>query len=232
MLKQSYQKEDQIPENLKGAYVADTSGVFVLDELGAEHPTLKKNAELVAENTRYRGLNTKLQNEKTQLESRSVPEGFVAVKVEDAPIIEKIKTTGLTVEELTNLKTENEDFKRKESESALQTLRRSAGKFLGYNEDAFERLAKDLDLTEKDGKFFTKDGANETPLTKEFVEKSETFKPFLSSLAPQAYKPGNLPDPRPDGAGGGVFDRIRDAVKTGGSKPPVDIDVRFGRANA
>ena len=204
MLKPSYDREDQIPENLKGAYVADASGVFVLDKLDAEHPVVKKNAELARENTAFRGTNTKLANEKAQLEARSIPEGYVAVKAEDAPIIEKLKATGVSLEELPTLKNENDEFKRAKAEAESLNVRCKAAERLGYNQDAFAALAKNLDIVSEGDKDFVnvkndKGEIEKKPLTKEFVEASETFQPFMTSLTQQP-KSGASPDPKIIGA--------------------------------
>lgn len=243
MLKPKYDREDQIPENLKGAYVADAkTGTWVLDELDAEHPVVAKRDELLAENTRYKGLNTKLQNEKAQLESKAIPEGHVAVKAEDAPIIEQVKTLNIPVKELGTLKEENDRFKRQETETNARNLRLAAAEKLGYtNADAFAHLAKDLDIVQEGDAHFVnvkndKGEVEKKPLTTEFVESSETFKPFLSSLTTQPAKPGAGPNPRPQGGSSSVFDKIRENAKSQSEAakpaPGSDIDSRFGRQAA
>jgi hypothetical protein len=204
MLKQKYEREDQIPENMKGAYVADSSGVWVLDELDAEHPVVKKNSELVGENTRYKSLNTRLQNEKTQMESKTLPEGYIAVKSEDAPLIEQVKALNIPLKDVPNLKAENERFKQQELEQNALSLRLGAAAKLGYSADAFARLSKDLEIVQEGDNHFVnvrndKGEIEKKPLTKEFVESSDTFKPFLSSLQATTPQPGNSHDPKPAG---------------------------------
>lgn len=237
MLKPKYDREDQIPDNLKGAYVPDPSGVYVLDQLDAEHPVLKKNAELVRENTSTKGLNTRLMNEKTSLESRSIPEGYVAVKAEDAPLIDKVKAIGIPVDELATIKTENETFKKQQAERSATNIRRGAASKLGYNPDAFAPLAKDLDIVQEGDDYFVnvkneKGAVEKKALTSEFISGSDAFKPFLSSLSATPLTPGNTHDPRPQGGASGLYDRIRESVKKQNetASAPVSIDQRFGKA--
>ncbi|HXG85095.1 MAG TPA: hypothetical protein VNI84_13830 [Pyrinomonadaceae bacterium] len=204
MLKPSYDSEDKIPDNLKGAYVADSSGTWILDDLDKEHPILRKNSELQREKNTLSTQNTKLSNDKTLAESKSIPEGYVAVKAEDAPVIEKFRAAGVSLEELPQLKTKVEAFERERREAASLDYRKSISKKLGYdNADAFARLAERLDIVpEGDADFVqfknNKGEIEKKPLTKEFVESSDVFKPFLSSLnVEQQTKPGNMHDPKP-----------------------------------
>lgn len=203
MLKTSYDREDLVPENLKGAYVADASGKYVLDQLDAEHPIVRKNTEIVQEKTRAVANATKLADEKAVLEARSIPEGHIAVKAEDASIIEKFKATGVSLDELPNLKSENESFKAEKSAADGLRIRKAAGKKLGFNEEKFAVLAKDMQIAEDGENFVVVSGSNGTtekkPLTKELIESSDVFKPFIDSLTTTPQNPGNQHEPRPSG---------------------------------
>jgi len=76
------------------------------------------------------------------------------------------------------LKTENDTFKSEKAKSEGLSLRKEAAKALGYNEDAFARLAANLEIV-KDGDKFK---VGDTVLTKDFIEKHEDFAPFVGSL--------------------------------------------------
>lgn len=224
------------PENLKGAYV-QKDGVWVLDDLSDDHPVVVTKTEL--ENTQ-KGLKSQIDNltatngnlerERDEHKGKAIPHGFRAVSKEIAELGEAVKQQGLSKDELGSLKTELDTFRNREAEEGAKALRREAAKSLGYtNEDAFARLAKEMAI-EKDGdKFIVKSGEESKPLTKEFIEASDDFKPFLSSLVAQPPKQGNGGDPPPTSGATGFFDRIRESVKSD-SKPPVaDINARFGK---
>lgn len=224
------------PENLKGAYV-QKDGVWVLDDLSDDHPVVVTKTELEttqktlkAQIDNLTAATGNLERERDEYKGKAIPHGYRAVSKEIAELGEAVRQQGLSKDELGALKTELDTFRNREAEERASSVRREAAKFLGYtNEDAFARLAKGLTI-EKDGdKFVVKSGEEAKPLTKEFIEASDDFKPFLSSLVAQPPKQGNGGDPPPANGATGFFDRIRDSVKADAKPPVADINARFGK---
>lgn len=206
-MKPFYQNETDIPDNLKGAYEAK-NGRYELLKLSDEHPVVKHNETLVREKgeveTKLSNLTAtvgNLERERDEAKAKTVPHGFRAVKTDVAELGEAVKASGLTKEQFTALKTENDEFKAKAAEDAKTELNREAGKFLGYNETAFAKLAGSLDLTkDSEGKFTVKDGEVTKPLTKEFVEAHADFSEFLDSLKAKPRTKTPFPENEGDGA--------------------------------
>lgn len=234
MPKSFYANETDIPENLKGGYEAK-NGRWELTKLDDEHPTIitnkslnKTQGEQKTQIDNLTATNGNLERERDEAKAKSIPSGFRAVSKEIAELGEAVKSVNLSKDEVAALKTENDKFKSAAAETTANALRREAGKFLGYqNEDAFARLAKDLELVKDGDKFSVKVGDKTELLTKEFVEKSETFAPFIRSLNEK-----NKKTPFPESGGGtgeNIYDNIRESVKKQADAPKVDIDARFGR---
>lgn len=106
-----YANESDIPENLKGAYVARNSR-YELAKLEADHPSIVALDEIKLKHDTLKTQNGELLEAQTRLESKLLPDGQVAVD----------KT------EYETLKTENEGYK------ALGELSEIKPKVEGYDE--------------------------------------------------------------------------------------------------
>lgn len=229
--------DSEPPDNLKGAYV-QKDGAWFLDDLSDEHPLVMTNKSLNTEQGKLKtqidslqATHGNLERERDEYKTKAIPHGYRAVSKEIAELGEMVKQNGLTKDEIPNLKSDLDSFRNKEAQAAKVAVYRKAAQFLGYtNEDAFARLANELEIAETDGKFTVRVGDEQKELTKEFIESTDTFKPFISSLTAQPPKPGNGGDPKPTGAANGFFDRIREAVKSESVQPKADIDARFGKS--
>ncbi len=231
-----FDSKNEIPEHLQ-SQATEVDGKWELDASGV----LNKNKELL-------GKNAKLAREKEEAEAAKeaaeadatewkgkakIPSGQTLVAKDVAELGAAVKESGLSKDEIAKLKTENDEFKSKAAESQGLEIRREAAKYLGYtNEDAFARLAKDVQITKDGDKFTVKVGDESKPLTKEFVEKHETFVPFLSSLS---EKPKNTPFPGKEAEGEptDTFDKIRKEVQEKGEKKETrSLESAFGRPAA
>ena len=212
MLETEYSTLDAIPENLRGAYVA-TDGKFVLDKLKDSHPKMVENKNLIEEKriaesslTAARGEITKLSNAKTLLENKALPDGYIAVKAEDAPIIEKFKAANVSLDDLTSAVKERDELRQEKQTRDEDLIFEAGGAAIKRNPSALRDHAKANGLkikretSEADGKTIEKfsmvktvDGKEEsTPLT-EYVEKHANY---IAPLEVKA-KPGNGFDPPP-----------------------------------
>ncbi len=99
MLKHYYENETDIPDNLKGAYVAK-GGRYELAELDKDHPVVKKNKELLGTNSTLTSQNNELLHEKVRLETSSLPEGKVAVEPEIEKLGNAAKAANLKASEI------------------------------------------------------------------------------------------------------------------------------------
>lgn len=118
MLKPFYQNESDIPESVKGAYIAK-NGRYELDELDTSHPVLEKNRELLTKNSTITTENQRLNSEVAKLEGKALPEGKIAVDKA----------------EFDTLKTEAETAKaQRDAYAALGTIDELKPKVEGYDE--------------------------------------------------------------------------------------------------
>lgn len=218
MLKTSYPDQDSVPENMRGAYVL-SGGKWILDEVSNDHPLIVKREELLRENSSQKGKITRLENEKSALESDVLPSGHVAVPRADAELIEKVKPFGTSSEIVTNL-TEHKTLKEEVDTRKRSDHLREVARVLQFEPEAFVRLQglPEFEIREKDGQkqviAKVKDGANtvEKPAN-EFIESSADIAPFLPALRT---------------SNGGV--RVHGSTPTGGT-PPKDVFTRI-RDNA
>lgn len=127
MLKRSYAKLEDIPQALRSEYVLK-DGKYVLDVEGFENvdSVLDKNQELLAQHstdkteiTSLKGQVTKLTNEKTALEGKSLPDGHVAIPAADKPLYDTVKSLNLPAEEIKTKVTEHGALKDKERRTEL-----------------------------------------------------------------------------------------------------------------
>jgi len=187
MLRTSYNAESEIPENMKGAYVA-RDGKFVLDDLADDHPVVTSKKDLLREKSTAVRKSEELQADLDNAKTSSIPRGHVAVAKADAELLDKIKTHGSgdeVVAKLTEHKTLKEETDKRKRDDSL----REVAKLLSYEPEAFVRLQSlpEFDIREKDGQKTViakvKDGNTivEKP-AQEFIEGSADFAPFLPAL--------------------------------------------------
>jgi len=192
MLKQTYDTQESIPENLHGAYI-QSGGKWTLDELPGDHPVVAKRDELLRENTSQKGQITRLTNEKTALEASVIPSGHVATPKADADFIEKVKPLGTSAEIETKVREHTELKSKQESREKADALGQiAAGN--GYDPEKIAALEDRFPAplfreVEVDGKkqrrayFKTRDGDKEVERSFiEYLENDPKLKPLQDSL--------------------------------------------------
>jgi hypothetical protein len=215
MLQKSYASQDQIPENLRGAYIQKGSE-WVLDDLSDDHPVVTHKKTLERDLSTERGKVTRLTNDKTELEKNVLPPGTKAVPEADAELVELVKPLGdkkavkAVLDEHKTLATEKQE---REQDSLLER----AAKELGYeNVAAFRAVAKGLKLDIKfkpekiDGKDVEKPYVGDKSLadhiaaTPELKDAEPVFKAKPQAPAPSTEGgSGNRPAPEGGGDKGG-----------------------------
>ena len=184
-----YNTLEEVPEALREHY-KKSDGRYVPD-LSEDHPVLVHNKTLLSEKTTATNKVKELEADIAASSEKSIPRGHVAVKKEDAQLLDQYKALGTPDEVGTKLAQGKTDAEELATRTRSETLRKVA-KAHNYNEDAFALLS---DLPEfisrpsKDGKttdWFAqikddKGVITEKPV-KEFVESSEKIKPFMASL--------------------------------------------------
>lgn len=199
MLKFYYANESDIPDNLKGAYEVK-NGRYELARLADDVPVIAHNKTLVnekaAEESKANDLSVKLSNAErdlTELKTKSVPNGFRAVPKADFELLDAIKPLNLSKDELTSLKSENEQFKTEKAQTAELTNKTRAFEFAGVKDpSAALKLSASNDLKiewkEINGKqtpfhVSEKDGQKvETAIDKDFINRTDGFKEFAGAL--------------------------------------------------
>jgi hypothetical protein len=139
MLKLSYDKLEDIPENMRGAYV-QKDGKYVLDELSADHPVLVNNATLKTEKSAAIGRATTLQNQVTELSTKSVPEGHVVIPVADKQLLDEVKPLG-DAKFIKERVTGYEPLKQKAEAADREQKLTQVAEILGFNPKAFAALS-------------------------------------------------------------------------------------------
>lgn len=213
MLKQSYDSQDAIPENLRGAYVL-SDGKWVLDSLPADHPIVSKRDELLRENSTQKGTITRLNNEKTALEGNVLPAGHVAVPSADAQYAEKLKPLGTAAEIESKLQAHDElksKLESREKSDALRTIALESG----YDPDKIAALEDRFPVpsfkeVEVDGK------KQRRPIFKTLIDGKEVERTFIEHLeSDPKLKP--LQDSLKAAQGNGT--RVHGSSGSGGSPP-------------
>lgn len=233
MLKTSYSNQEDIPENMRGAYVL-SGGKWILDELDKDHPIVAKREELLTENSTQKRKITRLENEKGALESEVLPDGHVAILKADAELVEKVKPFGTSTEIVTKL-TEHKTLKEESETRRRSDHLTEVAKVLGYTPEAFVRLQglPDFDIREKDGQKqviakVKENGVITEKPANEFIESSADIAPFLPALKTQ----GNGVRVPGSGSGNGspnkdVFTRIRERAQQKQKQSETDLHPFF-----
>lgn len=216
MLKTSFSNQDEIPENLRGAYVL-SGGKWILDELDKDHPVVAKREELLTENSSQKRKITRLENEKGALESEVLPDGHVAILKADAELVEKVKPFGTSTEIVAKL-TEHQTLKEESETRKRSDHLTEVAKVLGYEPKAFVLLPNlpDFEIrgegNDKTAIAKVKEGnvITEKP-GKEFIESAPAYEPLLPALRTS----GNGVRVPGSGSGNGspnkdVFTRLRE----------------------
>lgn len=184
-----YNTLEEVPEALREHY-KKSDGRYVPD-LSDDHPVLVHNKTLLSEKTTATNKVKELEADLAATSEKSVPRGHVAVKKEDAQLLDQYKALG-TPGEVGAIKTEHATLKEKDTKRERDDTLRKVAKAHNYNEDAFV-LLRDLpdfiSRPSKDGKsvdWFAQIKDDKGVITekpaKEFVESAEHIKPFMSSL--------------------------------------------------
>ncbi len=133
MLKSSYDKLEDVPENLRGAYIPK-DGKLVLDDLANDHPVVTKREELLAANTTLKQQNTRLTNEKASLEQNVIPAGQKAMPEADAELLEVIKPHVSDKKAAKTLIDEHKTFKAEHESIEQAKSIKKALKLAGFND--------------------------------------------------------------------------------------------------
>lgn len=184
-----YNTLEEVPEALREHY-KKSDGRYVPD-LSEDHPVLVHNKTLLSEKTTATNKVKELEADIASASEKSIPRGHVAVKKEDAQLLDQYKALG-TPDEVGVIKTEHATLKEKDTQRTREDTLRKVAKAHNYSEDAFILLQNLPDFTSrpsKDGKstdWFAqvkddKGVITEKPV-KEYVESAEHIKPFMASL--------------------------------------------------
>lgn len=199
MLKNEYPKQEDIPENQRGAYV-QKGDKWVLDDLESSHPLVVNSRTLKTEKQQAETAKINAERErddaKEALSKANVLQpGQRAVAKADADLLEKVKAEGVTTAEaFTTLKTEHGSYKA--TAEAAQAAKHAAdvAEAMGWDKDKASRLVpKHFDLSTvelrdgADGKkqpiAKVKQADGSTVVEKPFADVVKTT-PELSDLAP------------------------------------------------
>lgn len=206
MLKTSYDKQDDIPENLRGAYI-QKDNKWVLDDLDNSHPVVTKRDELLRDNTTLKSQNTRLQNDKASLEQNVLPAGHKAVPEADAELIEVVKPLGdkkavtALIDEHKTLKAKDESVEH--GKSIKRALELAGFKATEENVEAVKAISASLGIKPEfkeetiDGKKVEKPYVADKLFT-DYVEATPALKALTSVL-----KGGTAPNPVNTEAGAG-----------------------------
>lgn len=138
MLNTKYVKLEDIPADKRGAYV-EKDGGYVLDELATDHPVVVNEKSLKSEKTAALARATSLQNQVTELSTKTVPEGHVVVPVADKQLLDAVKPLG-TLEEIKSKVIEFPTLKEKAEAVEREQKLTGVAQVLGYNPTVFSKL--------------------------------------------------------------------------------------------
>jgi len=233
MLKNSYDSQESIAENLRGAYVL-SGGKWVLDELSEDHPIITKNKEVLREKSKAVSKAEELQADLDNARGSSISRGQVAVAKADADLLEKVKAHGSgdeVIAKLTEHKTLKEETDKRKRDDSL----REVAKVLSYEPEAFVRLPNlpefeirgEGDKKTVVAKLKDDKGVITEKPAQEFVESSSEIAPFLPALKQSNGvkvhgSSGTSGAPAKD-----VFQRIRDNAKQETDRTQSDIHPMF-----
>lgn len=238
MLKNSYDSQESIPENLRGAYVL-SGGKWLLDELSEDHPIITKNKEVLREKSKAVSKVEELQADLDNAKGSSIPRGQVAIAKADADLLDKYKPLGPPAEiesKLAEHKTLSEKVTKQEADTKL----REVAKVLSYEPEAFVRLSglpefeirgegdkKTVVAKLKDDK-----GVITEKPAQEFIESSSEIAPFLPALKAQSAGVRFHGTTGNGSTGKSVFDAAREVGKQHNEarKQGSSINERFGIA--
>lgn len=202
--------------------------------------------------------NFQLREKNRELKKQVPADGAVVLVGDDAKAWEAFKAVGIKADELQStidkvaaLEKENKDLASMENLREIADLGLEGSKLKlsvlkdqlsGRFPDAVISFKTEKDADGKEAKVaYIKKTADAAETKFEDFAKAD-LADYLPSLKvsdeanPQQKVPGNGPDPKPQGGGGSVFDRIRTEEKSRGEKaktaPGMDIDSRFGRPAA
>jgi hypothetical protein len=196
--------------------------------------------------------NFQLREKNRELKGKLPTDGAVVLSADDAKEWQAFKALDKKAEDVkkaldssAELEKQNKELAGMESLRELSDIGLDGSKLkISVLKDQMQRFP-DAELTFKSEK--DKDGneakvayikpdkdSKELAFTEFATDKFADYLPSLkvSTEANTVIKPGNGPDPKPQGNATSVFDRIRESMKTESEKPKANIDDRFGRAAA
>jgi hypothetical protein len=199
MLKPSYDSQEAIPEDKRGAYV-QKDGKWTLDELDPAHPVLVNNRALKSEKETAQ---SEAATAKSELANANIiPRGHEAVPKTEADLLRKVKEHGGTADEIVAKLTEYPTLKAEAQKQERRTfLEENVATPLKWNLEALARVPNLPDIEMRDtvieGKTIRmphakiKDGDAFTykPL-RDFIAESADHKVFLPSLEVGQAAPG------------------------------------------
>lgn len=196
-LKTYYTAEADIPENLKGAYVA-RDGKWILDKLETDHPTIVALEEIKQKHSTLTTQNAELMQDKTRLEAGKLPDGKVAVDPEIEKLGNAAKSAGLKQTELSTLKSDYASLKDELEKDRRASRAEKAAKAAGLN-DKFALMAKDKGLDFEIAKEGEGDDAKDVPYVlgeggaktkvEDFIAKDDFFSRFADTFKDEQSSP-------------------------------------------
>lgn len=224
MLKTFYENETDIPENLKGAYIAQ-NGRYELDTLSNDHPVVTTKKSLEESNRTLKTQNSDLLQDKTRLESSALPEGKVAVEPEIEKLGQAAKTAGLKISEIPTLKTKSDDLQKQVNRLTGEKQFREVLDAEGVDADLFFDLWGEQDLPTIEKAKETVDGKEQEVsrvVTKDAAgaETKQAFDDFLKGQPKFAKHYDKLKTSQGEGGenGGGSRQWVKQESGTGGGK--------------
>lgn len=222
---------------------------------GFQNLLAKKNNDAMALASQLFDENFQLRTKNRDLADKLPKDGSLVLTAEEAKEHNKLKTF-LTdsklefktlkemVEKFPELEKSNKDLAGMETYRELADIGLDGSKLklsvlkdqLGKFPDAVIRFDKQKDKDGNESKVAfiktTTDGT-ELSFTDFAAQNLSDYLPALKVTAEQQpLQPGNTHDPKPNGATGGIFDRIRESVRSEDKAKavPTNIDARFGKA--
>lgn len=219
MLVTQIEKLEDVPENVRGAYIKNPKGSgYILDSLDeTTHPLAIKKNELLGKEATRNATITQLTTERDQAirerdaaRTNTVPEGKALVDKEIAELGETAKAANLAKDQIPVITKEHSEWKTERETIAKNEVLSRAAKSIGIAEGepmkaflglptiqglSFDSEKIKLEKGGEEEKFYIVETdssgvKSKKPFTKEFVETDASIKPFLPAIF-ATEQPGN-----------------------------------------
>jgi hypothetical protein len=185
---QAYANQTDVPEALREHYSKREDGKWHAD-IPDDHPAVKHNAKLLSEKQGAESKVTQLTSDLESARAGNLGRGQVAVTKAELQLLDEYKPLGAPADVKVKL-TEHETLKADAAKRADEDKRIAVATELGYNPEAFKRLANLPDFEVRDGKdgkksviALVKDGDKLVEkVASEYLESNADIAPFLPAL--------------------------------------------------